>query len=160
MAPPDPAPTVRPGLSRGRKTYLFVYGCCLLFGATALFGSIGLQLWGPTGAHDGARPHRHRVFCTGQLCSLRQELEDATLQDLSHTRRPGELARIEAVRRRTWRDRLAEVTRRCADLPAHTEAAQALLALESRYADLLDAMHAVRGGMAAPLDEALHALKE
>ena len=152
MDRPSDAQRARPAdLALGRTVYAVAVLAC----AVCLFGSIGLQLFGATEAHDGARPHRHQVFCEGQLWHLRRELQEAAATSYA----PAAPRAVRLRRRAAWQTRLAQVTARCQNLPAHSTGAEALAELGVRYAAIDDAFDALATGAGAKLDAQLSDLR-
>ena len=137
-----------------------VWGLCLAVGAAALTGSLVRQRFSATADADPASyPEAHRAWCTGELLSLRAELEEAMLQELTGHGRRAELTRAEQVRRRSWNARLAEVSGRCQHSDLVQNSALGLHELAERYVRVVDELHELRTGLAAAVDNTLTHLK-
>jgi len=137
-----------------------VWGLCLAVGAAALTGSLVRQRFVATADADPASdPRAHVAWCTGELLSLRVELEEATLQELTGHSARAELTRAEQVRRRSWNDRLAEVSGRCQHSDLAQNSALGLQELATRYVGVVDELHQLRCGLAAAVDSTLTHLK-
>jgi hypothetical protein len=137
-----------------------LWGLSLTAAATALIGSLVVQRFMATADADPERfPKAHVAWCTGELLSLRVELEEAMLQELTgHGTRP-ELTRAEQVRRRSWNARLAEVSGRCRHSDLAQNSAQGLQELADRYVHVVDELHDLRTGLAQAVDSTLTHLK-
>lgn len=140
--------------STGRHLARGGYALAVLASASFLFGSIGLQVFGSPGAHDGSRAHRHQVYCAGELWHLRRLLQEAAAQSYA----PATPRRARAARDAHWNARLAEVRARCRDLPTHAQLAGELAALAERYAEVDAQLAALADGPAAELASGLAVL--
>lgn len=140
------------------STYVWVFA--LGTGALMLTASLVRQRFVPIEQADPAQfPRAHRVWCTGELLSLRVELEEAMLQELTgHGARP-ELTRAEQVRRRTWGERLKSVSGRCQHSDLAQNGALGLEELAGRFVAVVDELHTLRTGLAAAVDNTLSHLK-
>lgn len=137
-----------------------LWGIALTAGAVALTGSIVRQRFVATSDADPAGwPQAHLAWCTGELLELRVELEEAMLQELSGSSGKPELTRAEQVRRRSWSERLAEISRRCQHSDLAQNSALGLQELAGRYVAVVDELHALRVGLAASVDRTLSHLK-
>jgi hypothetical protein len=129
-------------------------------GALALTGSLVRQRFIATADADPAsHPRAHVAWCTGELLSLRVELEEAMLQELTGHGARAELTRAEQVRRRSWNARLAQVAGRCQHSDLAQNSALGLQELAERYVRLVDELHALRTGLVAAVDSTLTHLK-
>lgn len=137
-----------------------LWGLALTAGAVALTGSIIRQRFVSTAEADPAGwPQAHVAWCTGELLGLRVELEEAMLQELSGPSAKADLTRAEQVRRRSWNERLAEVSRRCQHSDLAQNSALGLAELAGRYVTVVDDLHGLRVGLAAAVDRTLSHLK-